>query len=486
MREWKRFWLTASSRTPPSKDMHKSETALVAGTFKRALDEILARVFVSAAAKNLPLLAVAYSGGLDSSVLLHLAHDYAAGRGIQLLAFHVHHGLSPNADAWLAHCRDTCQRLGIAFDARKVSVDADGGRGLEAAARNARYAALGELCRAHRVPLLLTAHHQDDQAETVLLQMLRGAGLAGLSGMEECSAAPALLGDAATIIARPLLAVRRDALEEWARGAGMAHIEDESNLNPRHPRNALRNEVLPLVARHFPAYRDCLARSAHHAQSAQRLLDELATQDLSVCANGDGLDAKQVKCLNDDRVANLLRHWLGLRGMRPPSTAWLHEACTQLLDGGEEAQVCVSLEGRQLRRYRGRIVLVTAQDASDAEPQVFRWNGEEHMDFPAYGGALHFEAADDGVDPEWLCTQDLRLQVRAGGGKLKLAPNRHTRSLKDHYQALGVPAWERPHLPLVYAGNALLFAAGIGQDCRSSHVGGGIRLRWEPYTPRRM
>ena len=450
-------------------------------TFKRALDNILARVFVSAPAHHVPSLAVAFSGGLDSSVLLYLAQQYAAERSIALHAFHIHHGLSTNADAWLAHCRSVCAQRGGAFDACRVQVFQAGGRGLEAAARSARYGALGELCRAHKVPLLLTAHHQDDQVETVLLQMLRGAGLAGLSGMDEMNAAPELLGDGATIMARPLLAVSRAELAEFAAAIGMVHIEDESNLNSHHPRNALRNDVLPLLATHFPTYRACLTRSAQHAQSAQRLLDELAAQDLAICLDGDALDALRVESLSDDRIANLMRYWLSTRGLRPPSTAWLNEALAQLLHVSAESQACVGLLGVELRRYRNRILIVRPHDLTNVAPVEFRWQGEASLPFPAFGGSLHFDVTESGCDPDWLSAQALRLQARTAGvgKKIKLAPNRSSRSLKEHFQALGIPAWERAGLPLVFVGKELLFAAGIGQDSRLSFVASGIQLRWQ-------
>ncbi len=459
--------------------MRNGGTALVVETFRRALDGISARVFVFApdAAKT---MAVAYSGGLDSSALLYLAQAYAGERGIALSAFHVNHGLSPNANAWLAHCRNVCQQLGVSFDARQASVVDNDGQGVEEAARVARYAALGEMCRLHGAPLLLTAHHQDDQAETVLLQMLRGAGLAGLSGMDEMNIAPELVGDDALIVARPLLSVSRSALAAFVKDSGLQHVEDESNRNLRHPRNALRNEVCPLLAAHFPAYRACLARSARHAQSAQRLLNELAAQDLAACLEGGGLNAERAGELSSDRIANLLRHWLADNGLRPPSTAWLHEARTQLLDARADAQPCVSLGDVELRRYRKRIVITPAAKAgAEIAPVAFRWQSEVSLPFPAHGGTLHFEPADTGFDPDWLRAQPLRIQFRSGGGKLKLAPNRPTRSLKDHYQSFGIPAWERARLPLVFAGEFLLFAAGIGQDCRCPVTDGGIRLRWQ-------
>jgi tRNA(Ile)-lysidine synthase len=456
--------------------MTKAESLQVKETFKRALDNILARVFVSG--QEASSIAVAYSGGLDSSALLHLAREYATSHSIPLFAFHVHHGLSSNADAWLAHCQEVCAQQEITFDARKVLVDKGDGRGIEAAARSVRYRALGEMCREHHVSLLLTAHHLDDQAETVLLQMLRGAGLAGISGMDEVNAAPELLGDPNIVIGRPLLAVRRADLSAFVSGSGISHIEDESNLNTQHPRNALRNDVLPLMSKYFPSYQECLARSAQHAQSAQRLLDELAVQDLATCEDDEGLNAERLKSLSDDRVANLLRHWLVLQGVRPPSTAWLNEALAQLLDAREDAQVCVTLGDIQLRRYRNHVVFTPVRQQPDTAPFDFWWQGEAILPFPAFGGSLHFEIAENGLDPDWLRSELLRMQFRAGGSKLKLAPNRPARDLKDWYQERAIPAWERLRLPLVYMGDVLVFAAGIGQDCRPPAASPGVNLRW--------
>lgn len=465
-----------------TQEMSNRKDASVTKTFKRALENILARVFVSAPEADARSIAVAYSGGLDSSVLLHLAYAYAAERGMTLFAFHIHHGLSPNADVWLAHCSDACTHLDVSFDARKVKLVDTDKNGIEASARSARYAALGELCRQHKVPLLLTAHHQDDQVETVLLQMLRGAGLPGLSGMDVMNTAPELLGDASLLVARPLLSLPRTELAALALGNAIAHIEDESNQNTHHPRNALRNDVLPLLASHFPAFRECISRSAQHAESAQGLLNELAAQDLATCIDGGSIDVKRLQGFSNDRIDNLLRHWMAARGLRMPSTAWLHEARMQLLDARIGAQVCVTFGKDALRRYRDRIMLTSAIAGTvNPSPVVFRWDGEAQMPFPAYGGVLHFEYAEAGIDADWLRQQVLQLQLRAGSGQIKFAANRPTRSLKQHYQAGGVPAWERERLPLVYAGKNLLFAAGVGQDCRVPGASEGLHLHWQAY-----
>jgi tRNA(Ile)-lysidine synthase len=459
--------------------------AALAAQFAQALDALRAQ-------GECPSVAIAYSGGLDSSALLHLAAQYAAASDITLFAFHVHHGISPNADAWLAHCEAACAALGVRFAARRVTLEKSKS-GVEAAARKLRYAALGALCREHGVRLLLTAHHLDDQAETVLLQLLRGSGTAGLSGMDAANAAPELLGNPDLVMARPLLPVARLQLEAYVGAFGVAYVEDESNTHPRYARNALRHQVMPALAAAFPGYQERFARSAAHAQSAQRLLTELAGQDLAGCLVDECIDVARLRAMSLDRAYNMLRHWFGLRALRMPSTAWLGEMVTQLVEARHDAQLLVTHPDCHIRRHRDRLYitpkladLAGQRDPDDEgilvkEGERFRWNGEASLAFPAYGGVLHFESAGQGFEAGWLRAQPLLIDFRKGGERLKPAANRPTRPLKYHYQACDVPAWERERLPIVSSGKDLLFAAGIGMDCHhfGAHPAGLIGLRWE-------
>jgi len=477
--------------------------AVVKAAFAQALTALRADHFPDSA----PHIAVALSGGLDSMVLLRLAHAHVRAHGGALSAFHVHHGLSPHADAWRDHCAAAAAALDVPFDWRAVQVD-KGGSGVEAAARKARYAALGAMCRAHGAAVLLTAHHLDDQAETVLLQLLRGSGPTGLSGMDSANRGPGLLGDAQLLMARPLLSVARADLEKVAREEGIRWVEDESNADPRYTRNALRHGVMPALAAAFPGFQQRIARSAAHAAAAQRLLDELAAQDLAAClvtdarpaARPDGgagdaagaLDLVQVRGLSRDRIDNLLRHWFAVRRLAMPSTAWLAEMVTQILSARDDAQLLVEHPDVHVRRHRDRLYLVPRlpdlagmRDPDDAgiierHAQAFRWNGEASIAFPDYGGVLHFDAAERGFDPAWLRAQPLEIDFRKGGERLRLGHNRPSRPLKMHYQASGIPAWERGRLPIVNAGFDLLFAAGLGMDCRHVEESAErIALRWE-------
>lgn len=458
--------------------MSNQLAASLADTFERALGAIRARVSASADS-----MAVAYSGGRDSSALLHRAHAYASARSVPLFAFHIHHGLSPSADAWAAHCERECARLGIHFDMHRVTLSGVRRDGVEQAARIQRYAALGELCRRHEVPLLLTAHHLDDQAETVLLQLLRGSGVAGLSGMEQSNTAPDLLGDPALVIARPMLGVARVDIEQYVAERGIAYVEDESNTDPRFARNALRHNVMPPLSEYFPGFQRRLARTAGHMGAAQRVLDEVAAQDLDACGDDAGIDLVRLGKLSDARIDNLLRYWLSQNAVRMPSTAWLEQMRDQLMTAREDARVRVIHADGEIHRHRNRIFLAPRMnDASlAAEPVVFRWSGEKQIAFPQFGGRLRFNAAAEGLDASWLGEQELQIRFRSGGESLKLALNRSTRSLKHHYQALGIPAWERRQLPVVFAAGRLIFASGIGLNWNGATMiqGNAVVLSWE-------
>lgn len=473
--------------------MKKQQIPTLSSIFEQAADAALERVGAKRGegAGEGGRIAIAFSGGLDSSALLHLAHAYAGAHNVALYAFHIHHGLSANADAWLAHCGQACAALGVTFAARRVELVRKEKTGTEEAARKSRYAALGALCREHGVELLFTAHHQDDQAETVLLQLLRGSGPAGLSGMDAANAAPELLANPDVVMVRPLLPASRKQLAAYVAGHGISHINDESNDDPRFARNALRHKVMPALADAFPGFQERFARSAQHAQSAQRLLTELAQQDLAMCLDGDCIVIARLRTLSTDRSYNLLRHWFATRNLRMPSAAWLSEMLTQLLEARDGAQLLVTHPDCHVRRHRDRLHLTpkladlegTREDEFDQTPGTsFVWNGEAGMAFPAYGGVLHFDPAEEGagLDPEWLRGQQLVIEFRRGGERLKPAHNRPTRGLKYHYQALGIPAWERGRLPVVRADKQVLFAAGIGMDCNHLSAGAGrITMRWQ-------
>lgn len=456
--------------------------AKVDATFKRALEAIPARVVVSGASAARPRIAVAYSGGLDSSVLLHLAARHCRDAGIDLYAFHVHHGLSPNAGHWLAHCRHQAQALGVRFDAREVVVQDIADHGTEQAARLARYEALAEMCSQHQIALLLTAHHQDDQAETVLLQLFRGAGLRGLGGMAALHEDHDLLGEGIAVL-RPLLDCSRAELEHYARDRALVHIDDESNTDTRYRRNAIRQRVSPAIEEHFPGFAATVSRSARHLQSAQRLLDELAALDLAACAQGEALVVDKLQALSVERVDNLLRHWLQLQGaVQAPSEAQLSQLREQILEAQTSSHPVLEMSGLVVLRERGLVSVPTSllTGTPPSTEVIVEWRGERDIAVPSWHGTLSLEqGVDMGIDPALLCAQPIRIMARAGSERLKLDARRPSRTLKNLFQEAGLPARTRPWLPLIYVGDQLAFAAGLGADVRVANCAGGIRLSWQ-------
>jgi tRNA(Ile)-lysidine synthase len=243
---------------------------------------------------------------------------------------------------------------------------------------------------------------------------------------------------------------------------------------------------MPALGQVFPGYQQRLARAAGHAQGAQELLREVAEQDLAQCREGDHLRMPALRALSEQRFLNLMRHWFGLRGMRMPSSAWMQEMRTQLLEADVEAQLCVSHPDGEVHRYRERVFLAPRRSLPDEGVSLsLRWNGQAQIHVPVFHGTLHFETISDGdarpgFDAAWLRAQSLLVGGRSGGERIKLAQNRPARSLKQQYQSADVPAWERPYLPLVWTGEDLLFAAGVGMDCAHfAQAGERIALRWQ-------
>jgi tRNA(Ile)-lysidine synthase len=437
--------------------------------------------------------AVAFSGGIDSSVLLDAAARVAGPS--RCIALHVHHGLSPHADQWLAHCEAFARERGIAFAAQRVEVMCEVGVSIEAAARDARYRALDTLCVQHGVTTLWLAQHADDQAETVLLQLLRGAGLAGLAAM----ASEYLPAGAAVTRVRPLLHLLRAQLEQYAAGRELAWVDDESNADTRYARNALRHDVLPALAVHFPGFRDALSRTAAHAASSQRLLDELARVDLQAAAvdAGRALSRDALLALADERASNLLRFWMRSLGLPAASAARLADALRQLREVGEDHGLRIDHAGQALRSYRGQIYWEAGDSAEPADETALvahdvselAWQGESIWRLPQWRGTFVFTEAhaDDrnAVPAALLRAAPLAARSRSGGERMRSSAHGPGRTLKNLFQEQGVPAWKRD-VPLLFAGEMLLFVPLLGvnfaawptQDDAREAGAAYIRIDW--------
>jgi tRNA(Ile)-lysidine synthase len=424
-------------------------------------------------------LAVGLSGGLDSVALLDCVARAARRLRVRVAALHVDHGLSPRSARWAAFCRRLCRARGVPFRAVKVSVAP--GASVEAAARAARYAVYA----AAPAEFVLLAHHQDDQVETFLLQLLRGAGVRGLAAMP--SVRPAAAGGARrppARILRPFLDEPRAEILAYARSRGLRWIEDESNRDLAIRRNFLRREVLPRLAQRFPGYRTAIARAARHLSEAAALLDELAQGDAAGFLDGETLAVEALRRLAPARARNLLRYFLARCGLPMPPAERLEEALRQALEARGDARVRVDLGGASLRRFGGRLYVVRAAPAA---PQGFarRWRGEREIALPELGGVLEMRRTrGKGLSLVRLRGAPVTVRVRAGGERLRPDPRRPRRTLKNLLHERGVPPWERERLPLLFHGERLAWAAGVGADCTYSAQPGelGVEPCWRPLA----
>lgn len=399
-------------------------------------------------------IAVALSGGVDSVVLLDLLAGAATGGGFVVTALHVHHGLSPNADAWAQFCAGLCRRYDVPLRVERVRVAGRDGGGVEAAARAARY----RCYRALAADYVACAHHLDDQAETVFLQMLRGAGPAGLAAMPFVRS----LGDGAPALVRPLIDVPREAIVAYAQSRHLAWVEDESNADGRFARNYLRLEVLPALRQRFPGCMQSLGRTAENCADAAMLVDALAAQDVAGARSDSGLRVSVLLGLGEARAANALRYWLRDQGILPPPRERLREAVRQLTGSSADANPQVSVGAVLLRRYRDALF---AQRVGECGPRMaVVWRGEPALALPD-GRHIRFEeTVGAGVALARLAGRVVSVRARAGGERFRPDARRPRRALKKLLQESGVPPWERGRLLLVFADEELAWVEGFGPD----------------------
>ena len=437
----------------------------MASTKKPRPSELFPRLrhFLSETVQPGQTLLLGLSGGLDSCVLLHLlvsAHEHFP---FHLQAVHVNHGISPHAAQWAEFCASLCAGYAVPFTAETVHVPRDSGLGIEAAARNARYQAL----RKHEADALVLAHHRDDQAETVLLQLLRGSGVKGLAAMPAVSVqagTPISIQDRTLAndmpVLRPLLDVSRAELETYARAHALQWIEDESNLDVAYDRNFLRRHVFPQLQQRYPAARTTLARSAAHFAEAAELMDEVASKDAALYVQGNALCIEGLRALSPARGRNLLRYWLSGLVAALPNTRRLHELYRQLLTSRDDAQLRVTLADGEVRRYRDRAVF---EREAGAQLLHLAWSGEAELQLPH--GVLAFKLASGQGLAAAKIPKHLEIRSRSGGERFRPDARRPTRSLRHLMQEAGMPPWERAALPLVYADGRLAVVPGIGVAC---------------------
>jgi tRNA(Ile)-lysidine synthase len=415
-------------------------------------------------------LVLGYSGGVDSTVLLHVLAGLRDSMRLALSALHVNHHLSANADAWATFCQNAARALDV--PCRVVDVRVERGNSLERAARDARYAAL----RAAGADCIVLAHTLDDQAETVLQQLLRGAGVKGLAGMPLVRAGDARGG---VPILRPLIGVAREDIERFAIARRLRWVEDESNENTNLMRNWLRHDVLPLLEQRVAAARTTLARGATNMAEAAALLDDLARIDAGSSLGSRSLSLEALRALSPPRAKNLLRFLIGREGWPMPSSQRLGEALRQALEARRDAAVRVDLGACELRRHAGAVHLLPRSTILGVPPSL-AWRGEEAIAVPGWGTLTMTRTHGEGLSAARLADTAVTIRPRVGGERLQPHPGRPRRTVKNLLQEAGLPPWERERLPYLYCGETLVCVPGVAIDCRfgASHGEPALLPTW--------
>jgi tRNA(Ile)-lysidine synthase len=386
-------------------------------------------------------LCVALSGGRDSSVLLHALAGLRDRKWWRLRAVHVHHGLQIAADAWVSHCERFCAELGVPLQVRRVVTAKDSGRGIEAAARDARYAAF----RAEIQPAewLLTAHHEDDQLETVLLHLLRGSGVSGLSGI------PADGEFAAGRLCRPLLGVAGACIAAYAQAHGLHWIDDPMNADVALDRSYLRGQVIPVLQRRWPAAARAAGRSARLAGEAAGLLEDLAHVDERAVMQGDTVDLPPFRALGAARQRNLIRSLVRRRGWSMPPEQRLAAGLRQLLDARADRHPVLAWSTHEIRRFRERLYLLEAGPAAGL-PGSHVWNGTGMLLLGGPRGQLRLQPVTGAGLAARLLNDGVTVVFRSGGETIRGDGDPHHRRLKYLFQKHAVVPWMRDHVPLLH------------------------------------
>jgi tRNA(Ile)-lysidine synthase len=408
--------------------------------------------------KKIKSMTVALSGGVDSVVLLHLLHQLQKTHHFNLKASHVHHGLNENADKWVKFCEKLCTKLPVPLDVHYIKLPKKKSLGIEGEARRLRYEKLLQ----SKTDLVVLAHHEDDQAETFLLQLIRGAGVKGLSSMAHF--------DDSRRLWRPLLNTSRIDIESYAKKHKLKWIEDESNLNTDFDRNFIRSKVLPILKNRFTYIIKVISRSSAHLAEAQHLLDDLAKIDLENCLKSYNykhkLQVKTLDKLSNPRAKNVLRYWLEINDQLMPSKDLLDELLRQVLTAKKDSELKIQLaKDYEIRRYQDEIYIVQKNQQTHKNYEII-WQGESEILLPN-GTQLNFKKVKGrGLNFKFLDNQKLIIRNRQGGEFFKPESKRPTKKIKQLLQESDLPPWERECLPLIFIGDELASVPNFGIDIK--------------------
>lgn len=424
---------------------------------------------------------VAFSGGADSLALLH-AFTRARERdpGLRLCAVHVDHHLHPESTRWTRQCMEVCRQLSVECAVLDADVKRNGvGHGSEGVARAARYAAFERIISTQDI--LCTAHSQDDHVETVLLNLLRGAGPRGLAGI------PAQRRIGEGTVARPVRGVSRAVLHAYARATGFPLIHDPANEDQHFSRVILRRQVIPVLETRWPGMRTTLARAAERSRESADMLDVLAAIDLELAGGigGATLDVDAVDTLEPARRRNAIAGWLRAQGIASPGARRIEQIARDVIRARSDAMPCVRLGAIEVRRFQRRLYLVPRIGPVVVQV-VHRWQIPESLTFDH--GVLAWESCTDGGLDDSI--RDMEITVRCRGDDAKWMKPLHVRgrSLKKRFQSLGIPPWERGRIPLVYAGDVLAAIGSVWINPRLMTLPGtlGWRVVWTPRPDHRF
>ena len=445
----------ASSKKPPSNKISASTSKK---TKSPSLLDLVDKAFVSLleSSKKIKSMTVALSGGVDSVVLLHLLHQLQKTHHFTLKASHVHHGLSKNADKWVKFCEKLCRKLSIPLDVNYIKLPQKKSLGIEGEARRLRYEKLLQ----SKTDLVVLAHHEDDQAETFLLQLIRGAGVKGLSSMAHF--------DDSRRLWRPLLNTSRTDIESYAKKHQLKWIEDESNQNIDFDRNFIRSKVLPILKNRFNHIIKVISRSSSHLAEAQNLLDDLAKIDLKSYLKSDNykhkLQVKSLDKLSNARAKNILRYWLEINDQLMPSKDLLDELLRQVLMAKKDATIKIQLsKDFEIRRYKDEVYIFKKNLKGQKNYEII-WKGESKILLPNRAQLNFKKVKGRGINFKFLNDQKLKIRNRQGGEFFKPDSKRPTKKIKQLLQESDLPPWEREFFPIIFVGDELAAVPNFGID----------------------
>jgi len=416
---------------------------------------------------------VAFSGGLDSTVLLHAIAHGARAHCARLRAMHINHQLHERAPAWETHCAEAARELEIDFCSRFIRIVDRPQEGIEAAARRERYEAFRDVLEPDEV--LVTAHHADDQFETVLLALLRGSGVDGLAAM------PALQRFGLGWHARPMLDCTRDEIAQWATENSLRWIDDPSNVNSRFDRNYLRHEVLPRLRARWPSAAHSAVRTAAHLGEAAELLESVAAHDLAAASVAGCLKVSALESLTASRRRNLLRYWLHTHDVRAPSTRKLAALEHDMIAAESDRSPCVDWDDIEVRRHRGLLYCARRVPSVPIESE-WSWRARP---VDVGSGLLRAEIAHGRGLSRAKLADRLQVKPRIGGEMLRLPGHTHRRELKKLLQETNVLPWWRDRVPLIFSAETLVAVADmwVNADFAAAPEEEGVQIVWEGRPP---